>query len=141
MCIFCGNPGLVHASGSYAYDLGTSGGTGQSGAAAAAIPANSEGEITFLSGVSSGATVAGTSFWTWNGNSPATYGTTSFDSKWGSSTIGTPGGNVTYWFDAASNWTATERTALASGLALWSAEANISFSLATSAGAANFTFR
>src|SRR5215470_1505099 len=140
MCIFCGNPGLVHASGSYAYDLGTSGGTGQNGAAAAAIPANSDGEISFLSGVSSAATVAGTSFWTWNGNSPATYSTTSFDAKWGSSTIGTAGGNVTYWFDAPSNWSAAERTALVSGLSLWSAEVNISFSQAANAGAANFIF-
>ena len=50
--------------------------------------------------------MAGTSFWTWNGNNPATYSsTTSSAAKWGSSTPGTSGGSVTYWFDTASNWT------------------------------------
>src|SRR5262249_17288543 len=71
------------------------------------------------------------------------YSNTSWDAKWGSTTLstsGTPGGNVTYWFDTASNWSNAEKTALTSGLALWSAEANITFSLAASSSAANFTF-
>jgi serralysin len=71
----------------------------------------------------------------------ATYSaTTSSAVKWGSPTPGTSGGTVTYWFDAASAWTPTEKNALVSGLALWSAEANITFSLAASAAGANFIF-
>jgi serralysin len=108
------------------------------------VPIAFEAEVAFLSGVTSNATVAGTSFGTWLGNNPATYSnTTSWQVKWGSpvlSTNGTAGGNVTYFFDPASNWTTTEKNALISGLALWSAVCNITFSLASSAGAANFTF-
>ena len=107
-----------------------------------------EQEITFISDVASNATVAATSFGSWivarAAGVPATYHSTfALATKWGSPTLstpGTPGGNVTYWFDTASNWTDVEQTALASGLALWSAEANITFSLAASAALANFTF-
>jgi serralysin len=107
---------------------------------AAAPPPGAEGEVAFLSGVTSSNTMASTSFWTWNGNNPATYSTTSDAAKWGSPTPGTPGGNVTYWFDAASNWTTTEQNALLSGLGLWSAVANIAFQAAANAASANFIF-
>src|SRR5262245_61799594 len=95
-------------------------------------PTGSDAEIAFLSGVTSSNTVAATSFWTWNfNNNPATYNSsTSYAAKWGNATPGTSGDTVSYWFDTASNWTTTEQTALTSGLALWSAEANIAFSLA-----------
>jgi hypothetical protein len=107
---------------------------------AAAPPPGAEGEVAFLSGVTSLNTVVATSFWTWNGNNPATYSPTSDAAKWGSPTPGTPGGNVTYWFDAASNWTSTEQNALVSGLGLWSAVANIAFQAAANAASANFIF-
>jgi serralysin len=107
---------------------------------AAAPPPGAEGEVAFLSGVTSSNTVASPSFWTWKGNNPATYSTTSDAAKWGSPTPGTSGGTVTYWFDTASAWTLTERSALVSGLDLWSAEANIAFALAPSAAGANFIF-
>jgi hypothetical protein len=97
-------------------------------------------EITFISGVDDSGKVAATSYNAWNGNNPATYAATSGEFKWGNTTIGTPGGNVNYYFDPASNWTTAEKNALASGLALWQAEANISFTEVASAGAANFTF-
>ena len=61
--------------------------------------------------------------------------------KWGSSTLSTSGGNVTYWFDTAHNWTMSEKNIIISGLALWSAETNITFSEAASASVANFTFK
>ena len=109
---------------------------------AATPPPGAAAEVAFISGVTSSNQVAATSFWTWNGDKPATYSaTTSSAVKWGSSpTPGTSGGTVTYWFDLASNWTTTEQNALVSGLALWSAEANISFSLAANAASANFIF-
>ena len=109
-------------------------------------PTGSAAEINFISGVSisgiaGSGQVAATSYATWNGDDPATYNSTySYVAKWGSTTIGTAGQNVTYWFDPSSNWTATEQSALISGLSLWSAEANISFSLAANASSANFTF-
>jgi hypothetical protein len=107
---------------------------------AATPPPGAAAEVAFISGVTSSNQVAATSFWTWNGNkNPATYSaTTSSAVKWGSPTPGTSGGTVTYWFDAASAWTPTEKNALVSGLALWSAEANITFSLAASAGRRQF---
>src|SRR5262245_26144474 len=108
-----------------------------------AVP-GSDPEITFISGVTSGAKVAATSFATWSGDDPATYNPAqSAATKWGStilSTSGTPGGNVTYWFDTASNWTPVEQSAFVSALALWSAVANITFSLAADAASTNFTF-
>jgi Peptidase M10 serralysin C terminal len=107
---------------------------------AATPPPGAAAEVAFISGVTSSNQVAATSFWTWKGDKPATYRTTSDAVKWGSSTPGTSGGTVTYWFDLASNWTPTEQNALISGLALWSAEANISFSLAANATSANFIF-
>jgi Ca2+-binding RTX toxin-like protein len=132
MCILCGHPGLVHFLGPDAGSFGAAAQSGaQSGGAfASGLPAGTSSEITYLSGLTSNGTVAATSFWTWKDNSPATYSNTSYDVKWGSPTPGTPGGTVTYAFDPASHWTAAEQTALASGLALWSAEANINFVLA-----------
>src|SRR5262249_10122389 len=52
-----------------------------------------------------------------------------------------PGGTISYYFDTGSNWTSTERQALAAGLALWSAEANINFVQTTNAGSAQITFK
>jgi serralysin len=95
------------------------------------VPTGSDPEISYLSGVTSSGVVAATSFWTYASTSPV---------KWGSSAIGSPGGNVSYWFNTASNWTPTEQAALLSGLGLWSAEANISFSAASSQASANFVF-
>ena len=148
MCILCGRPWLVHDTGGG--DAPSADAGGQSGssvlapvglsASASAIPTGSDPEIAFLSGGTSSATVAATSFWTWNGNNPATYSSVSDAAKWGSPAPGAPGGNVTYWFDTASSWSAAEQTALASGLALWSAEANIAFTSAASATSANFIF-
>src|SRR6516164_3027461 len=38
-----------------------------------AIPSGSDGEITFISGITSSATVAPIAYATWNGDNPATY--------------------------------------------------------------------
>jgi serralysin len=108
---------------------------------AATPPPGAAAEVAFISGVTSSNQVAATSFWTWNGNKSATYSaTTSSAAKWGNPAPGTSGGTVTYWFDTSSHWTFTEENALISGLALWSAEANITFSLAASPAGANFIF-
>ena len=108
-----------------------------------AIP-GSDPDITFISKITSAATVAATSFGTWNDDIPATYNPVSSNAtKWGSTTLsasGTAGGNVTYWFDATSSWTMAEQNGFISGLALWSAVANITFSLAADAASANFSF-
>ena len=71
---------------------------------------------------------------------PATYSSTSWRGEVGQPHTRNSGGTVTYWFDVASAWTATEKAALESGLALWSALANINFALASSAATANFIF-
>jgi peptidase M10/serralysin-like protein len=142
MCALCGRPGLVHDGGfPVAVQAGDSGSGASGASAAAALPVGSQAEISFLNGLTSSGTIAATSFWTWNYDNPATYRSSlSYAAKWGSATPGTPGGTVTYWFDVASAWTATEMAALQSGLALWSALANINFALAASAATANFIF-
>jgi Ca2+-binding RTX toxin-like protein len=112
--------------------------------AASTIPTDSDAEITFISAVTSSATVAATSYGAWyaaGAHHVATYDpTSSYATKWGStalSTSGTPGGDVSYWFDATSAWSASEQAAWVSGLALWSAEANITFTLAADAAASD----
>jgi Ca2+-binding RTX toxin-like protein len=108
---------------------------------AAAIPNGSGSEIVYIAGVNFNSVVAGTSWNNWNFDRPATYNATTSNSfKWGSPVVGTAGGNVTYWFDAPSNWSVTEKNAFISGLSLWSAETNITFSIASSAATANVSF-
>ena len=99
-----------------------------------------DNELTFLTGVDSTGHIAATSFGTWNGNNPATYSSNAWVSKWGGDTAGSAGGTVDYYFDVNSNWTATEKTWLAAGLALWSAEANINFVQTTTPGLAQLKF-
>ena len=165
MCTLCGNPSLVHDQGTITSGLvsqtegtitaasstasvSTMGGmtlSVSSSLTASTIPTDSEPEIAFISAVTSSATVAATSYGAWYAagahHDPTYDPTSSYATKWGSTTLstsGTPGGDVTYWFDATSAWSASEQAAWVSGLALWSAEANITFTLAADAGAANF---
>ncbi len=109
-------------------------------AAALAAPTGTDAEVTFISGVAATGQIAATSFATWKGDNSATYATSAFLDKWGGSTIGSPGGTITYWFDAASAWSATEQSAFLACMALWSAEANVGFAPAASAAAANVRF-
>jgi Ca2+-binding RTX toxin-like protein len=113
------------------------------------LPAGSEPQVAFISGVTSDAKVAGVSYSAWDFRSnPPTYGLGDKDEwsgalKWGGSTLstsGTPGGDVRYWFDPGSTWTTAEQNALLSGLHLWSAVANVVFNAAASADKANFVF-
>ena len=94
-------------------------------------------EVTFLTGLDESNKVAPTSYFTWNTDVPATYGTSSTAIKWGDDTPGTPGGNVTYSFQASSDWTSDERTVWKAGFDLWAAVANITFSEAPNPAAAN----
>src|SRR4051794_2921016 len=82
------------------------------------IPTDSEPEIAFISAVTSSATVAATSYGAWYAagahHDPTYDPTSSYATKWGSTTLstsGTPGGDVTYWFDATSAWSASEQAA------------------------------
>jgi Ca2+-binding RTX toxin-like protein len=108
------------------------------------VPAAFESEVTYISGVTSAAKVAATSFGAWQANDPATYKPNLANvAKWGGTTLstdGTPGGNVTFKFDAGSNWNTAEQNAFIAGLHLWSAEANISFSEVSSSSSADVTF-
>ena len=79
-------------------------------------------------------TIAYQSFWTWNGNSPATYSSVSSEAKWGAASAGA-GASVSVSFDAASNWSGTEKAAIESALHLWSDIANIHFDLVGSSAA------
>ena len=98
-----------------------------------------DSEITFLTGVSADGKIAPISYSTWNDDDPASYGTTSTAIKWGDSTPGTAGGNVTYSFQAASNWTTDEQIVWRAEFELWSAYANITFSETSDPSTANIT--
>ena len=104
-------------------------------------PPTLDDELTFMTGINATGHIAATSFWTWNNPSnPATYLGTSGLSKWGGDAAGSAGGTVKFFFDPASAWTSTEKTWLSAGLALWSAEANISFVVTTNANLAQLKF-
>lgn len=95
-------------------------------------------QVTFLVGVNEENVTAATSFETWNGSTTAPgYNDASSATKWGDPTPGR-GAVVSYFFTAASNWTASERDAWRGGLDLWTAVANITFVEAPNAGSANF---
>jgi serralysin len=108
------------------------------------LPSGSDAEITFLSGLTADGKIAAKSYWTWNFNAPnpGTYDSAKSSAfKWGpSQTPGTSGGTVKYFFDPASNWTDAEKAALAGGLHLWAAEANIQFNEVSSLASADFQF-
>lgn len=100
-----------------------------------AIPNGSEPEITFISGVTADAKVAGTAYWTWDTNNPVTYGLGTNNDKsdafnWGSQILrvgGNPGSTVRFGFDPASNWTLAEQAAFRTGFGIWAALAGITF--------------
>lgn len=93
------------------------------------ITPDQQTEITFISGVTAQGTVAGTSFWTWNRDTPATYSSfLSYEAKWGETRAGT-GGSLTIAFAPDSNWSAAEQSAFTAAMHLWSAEANITFNI------------
>ena len=106
-----------------------------------------EAEVAFLSGVTNTKMAAGTSYYTMEydqgGNLivPAQYGNTSYALKWGDTKPGTPGGNITYWFDPAAQWSDVEESVWAGAFNLWSAVANITFSEAADAASANITLK
>ena len=95
-------------------------------------------EITFLTGIAADGTVAKTSFRTWTGTSKVAYDPDwSAAVKWGADAAG-KGGSASYFFAAASSWSEVEKKAWEGGLALWSAVADIQFTEARDATAANF---
>jgi hypothetical protein len=107
-----------------------------------AVTPTMQDEVAFISGIASNGTLAKQSFYGWNRNTPATYSSQWTQArKWGGSAAGTSGGTVTYYFDPASHWSATEQKWFAAGLALWSAVANIKFVQTTNAAQAKITFR
>ena len=102
-------------------------------------PPGQESEVTFISGVTSDATVAATSFGAWtafqpNPSIPAQYNP--YDSnatKWGDPMLlpsGTPA-IVAYQFDTGSDWSGPDKNAWGAALALWSAEVAITFTQTT----------
>ena len=92
-------------------------------------PQAAQSEVAFISGVAANGTLPLDAFYAWNqGTIPANYaGGYTNSMKWGADTAGTPGGTIAYYFNPASNWTASEEQVLSAGLALWSDIANISF--------------
>lgn len=97
---------------------------------AVSLEPGASGEVSFISGVTAFGTVASQSYWVSDSQSLA--------HKWGSGTIGTSGGTVTYYFDVNSGWTAFEQAYFQAGMALWSAVANVTFSQVYSQNSANF---
>ena len=87
--------------------------------------------LSFYTGVDSVGAYASDNGWIGLGDAPH---------KWGGGAAGSSGGVVSYYFDPASNWTATEQGILKSAMALWSDIANIGFAEGSSdVGAYTFT--
>ncbi|HEX3809824.1 MAG TPA: M10 family metallopeptidase C-terminal domain-containing protein [Rhizomicrobium sp.] len=97
-------------------------------------------EVAFISGVNANGSVASRSFATWQGSEPATYHGPAGVAKFGSPLAHTGGGNIKFYFDTASHWTATEKSVMSDCLALWSNLANVKFAMVTKASNAQITF-
>jgi len=102
----------------------------------AVLTADQDTEVTFISGVTPQGTIAAQSFWTWADNDPATYTSTSYEAKWGQTHAGTAGA-LTVAFSPDSNWTDTEKSAFQAAMDLWSAEANVKFTVIGSVATAD----
>jgi hypothetical protein len=105
---------------------------------------NLDDEVTYISGLNSSGTLAQFAYSAWDRNNPASYSPPyNQAAKWQSlpsaNLAGTSGGAVSYYFDPASNWNATEKQDFTAGLALWSAVANITFTQTTSVIEAQIT--
>ena len=100
----------------------------------ATISAAQEQEVTFLSGLTAQQTVAAQSFWSWNGNNPASFSSFSAEAKWGVPSAGTAA-TVSVSLDGLSNWSGTEKAAIQTAFHLWSNVANIHFDLVDSSTA------
>ncbi len=86
------------------------------------VSSDFEREVTFISGVKADGTISNTSYW----------GSVSDTAhKWGAATAGT-GAAITYTFDAASNFTDTEKQTFITAMDMWEAVANVTFSLGSS---------
>ncbi|MEJ0015159.1 MAG: Hint domain-containing protein [Acetobacteraceae bacterium] len=82
---------------------------------------------TFLSGLDASGDLdfSDPNYWNWNSKDPPdrNFNFAGYAHVW------TPGSTVTYWFNPASNWTVAEQGAFTQALNLWSAIADIHFSL------------
>lgn len=104
------------------------------------LTSDQEKELTFVTGVNADGTVAAQSFWTWNHDTPGTFGSTNNELKWGAPTAGT-GATISFAFDPAANWSASEQGAFLASMHLWSAVANIGFVAAETATSADLVFQ
>ena len=134
---------IVHGSGDFAIRVREELLARAYDCVAVPLPPSFQDETDFVSGISSAGVVISPTFATYNGegtdktptnpNGTATYNsTTSMQFKWGSGTPGTASGTISYGFDPASNYTTVEIGLFQSSMALWSAEANITFAQASS---------
>ncbi len=83
--------------------------------------------VGFITGEQTDHSLLANNYWSWNGSATApSYAISNGRANdWGAGTT------VTYAFNPASNWTTTEMNAFTDGYKLWSAIANITFSLTT----------
>lgn len=106
-------------------------------------PEYDENTIAYISGVDATGHVASVSYHTWEGADDPTklglYSDISDVRKWGSDVAGT-GATISYGFDPASSWTATEQNSFVATMHLWQAETNIYFVAASDPTAADITF-
>lgn len=97
-------------------------------------------EISFICGIDFAQKVIPISYGGWHFDKPATYDAEHTGAlKWGSHQTPDGGGTVRYYFAPAAKWTAGERHAFTACFALWSAEANISFTRTRHASSADVT--
>jgi Ca2+-binding RTX toxin-like protein len=136
MCAFCGDgrepakwiwdglDGVTPNPTEPAAVSATSEGAASQAAAAAAAPVTSafEQEVAYVTGVNADGTIQNNSWWGLRSDTAH---------KWGTPTAGT-GATISYTFDAASNFSVTEKDTFLTALDMWSAIANVTFVLGDS---------
>jgi len=93
-------------------------------------------EVTYISGVAADGTIASDSFAVWDQKQQ--HDDFAYTAKWGDGTAGT-GAQVTVSFDPASHWSAAEQAMLTSAMHLWTAIANIGFTILNDGSAGSVT--
>ena len=96
--------------------------------------------VDFLTGVDSSGRLNTVTGWRWAGDTPATYTYSDGSAhKWDGGAAGTAG-TAKYYFDPGSNWSAAEQATFKSALALWSAVADVTFTMVDTLAAADAVF-
>ena len=102
----------------------------------AGLSADQRRTVAFITGLDADGRLTAENGWSSDNTDPPTYGSGATARKWAGGPAGSPGGTITYHFDASSGWSSAERQAFRWAMALWSNIADVAFQEVASPDAA-----